>query len=133
MRKTRMKTATKTGTTSGPFKLPPGYRQWDTAEFLNTEEDIAEYWEAVIEEDFDNPEMMTQALGVIARAHGILQLSKDTGMTRAGLYKALSSNSNPSLCTFVKIATALGLTIKLQPHKPRAKPSRKKAGTKKAA
>lgn len=125
---TRKKTVSKATSTAKPdaLNLPPGFRRWNAADYLNSKEDIAAYWEAVIEADFDDPEMLTSALNDIARAYGILKLSKDTGITRAGLYKALAPNSNPSLSTIVKISKALGLHLRLLPiETPDAQPPKK--------
>jgi probable addiction module antidote protein len=61
------------------------------------------------EEAPDDPALIVAALGDIARARGIVQLAKDTGLTREGLYKALSKDGNPSLGTVLKVLKALGL------------------------
>ena len=55
--------------------------------------------------------MITHALGVIARAKGMTQLAKETGVSREGLYKALSSDGNPEFSTVLKVIKALGLTL----------------------
>jgi probable addiction module antidote protein len=65
-------------------------KKWDSAAHLKTEVDIARYWEACLEEGRDNPAFITTALGNIARARGMSQLARKTGLTREGLYKALS-------------------------------------------
>ena len=67
------------------------------------------YLEACAEEN--NPTLMAQALGAIARARNMSQLARDTGLTREGLYKALSGDGNPSLATVMKVAHTLGLQI----------------------
>lgn len=85
--------------------------RWDSAEFLKTEEDIQLYLEACIEEAGDDPAFIVQALGVIARAKNMSQLARDTGLTREGLYKALSPDGNPTFSTVAKVAKALGLQI----------------------
>lgn len=121
----KMTSTTKPAAEPAALKLPPGFRRWDVADYLNTKEDIAAYWEAVIEADFDDPEMLTSALNDIARAYGILKLSRDTGITRAGLYKALAPNGNPSLSTIVKISRALGLQLRLLPIESPDDPQRK--------
>ncbi len=94
---------------------------WDSAEFLQTDEDIRLYLEACIEEAGDDPAFIVHALGVIARARNMSQLARDTGLTREGLYKALSPDGNPTFSTVAKVAKALGLRITLQmPHKKRS-------------
>jgi probable addiction module antidote protein len=67
--------------------------------------------EAVMEEAGDDPALIAAALGTVARAHGMQQLAKDTGLTREGLYKALSPEGNPNLGTVMKVMRALGLRL----------------------
>ena len=61
-------------------------RKWDSAEHLTTEEDIAAYFDAVLQEAGDDPAFIAHALGVIARAQGMSQLARDTGLGRESLY-----------------------------------------------
>lgn len=89
--------------------------RWDSAEHLKTDEDIQLYLEACLEEAGDDPAFIVHALGVIARAKNMSQLSRDTGITREGLYKALSAEGNPTFATITKVAKALGLQIIVQP------------------
>ncbi|WP_395067144.1 addiction module antidote protein [Paraburkholderia silvatlantica] len=86
-------------------------RPWDSAEHLQTEDDIAEYFEACLREGGDDPAFVTHALGVIARARGMAQVARDTGISREGLYKALSREGNPSFATILKVVKALGLEL----------------------
>jgi probable addiction module antidote protein len=58
---------------------------------------------------------MTHVIGVAARAHGMMQLAKDSGLSRESLYKALSKDGNPSLATIVKVMRALGVRLVPQP------------------
>jgi probable addiction module antidote protein len=95
-------------------QLPPGYRRWDAANYLKSEQDMAAYLEAAMEEAPDDPAYITAVLNDIARARGIMKLANDTGMTRAGLYKALAPGSKPSFETVVKISKALGLRLSLK-------------------
>ncbi|MEL7069680.1 MAG: addiction module antidote protein [Cyanobacteria bacterium J06581_3] len=88
---------------------------WDSAEYLKTEEDIQLYLEACIEEAGDDPALLVHALGVIARARNISQLARDTGLSREGLYKALSPEGNPTFATVAKVAKALGFKLTIQP------------------
>jgi probable addiction module antidote protein len=78
---------------------------YDSADYLNTEEDIKNYLEAIFEEPMDR-QMLIHTLGVVARARGMMKLSKDTGITRAGLYKAVSPDGNPSFEAVTKIIGA---------------------------
>ena len=79
-------------------------KKWDTAEHLKTEEDIARYWEACLEEGGDDAAFITAALGTIARTRGMSNLARETGLTREGLYKALSPDGNPEFSTVMKAA-----------------------------
>jgi probable addiction module antidote protein len=90
-------------------------KKWDSAEYLKTEEDMAQYLEACIEEAGDDAAFIAKALGVIARARGMTQLARDTGMGRESLYKALSGENNPSFGTVLKVARALGFRLTLTP------------------
>lgn len=89
--------------------------RWDSAEHLKTEEDIQLYLEACLEESGDDPRAIIHAFSVIARAKNISQLAKDSGLTREGLYKALSPDGNPTFATVTKVARALGFKLTVQP------------------
>lgn len=97
---------------------------YDSAKYLETEEDIAMYLDAVMEEAGDDPGFIAQALGTVARARNMSQLARDAGLTREGLYKALSSDGNPSLATVAKIAHALGLRLVFQPARQASEAAR---------
>lgn len=92
---------------------------FDAAEYLLTDEDTAAYLADCAEGD--DPGLIAQALGAIARARNLSQLARDTGMTRAGLSRALAYDGNPSFATISKVARALGLRISVTPAKPRAR------------
>jgi probable addiction module antidote protein len=85
--------------------------KWDSASHLKTEQDIAEYFQACMEEAGDDPAFIAHTLGVIARARGMSQLAKETGLAREGLYKALSGEGNPEFATILKVINALGLRL----------------------
>ncbi|MHB8763986.1 MAG: addiction module antidote protein [Deferrisomatales bacterium] len=89
----------------------PDLRPWDAAEHLKTEEDIVLYFEACLEEDPGDGSLVRAALGDIARARGMSQLARDTGLAREGLYKALSADGNPEFATVMKVIKALGLKL----------------------
>ena len=91
------------------------FTRYDSAEYLKTEDDIAAYIEACMDEGGEDPAFIAQALGVVARARNMSQLARDTGMTREGLYKSLSGEGNPSFATVVKVARVLGFKVTLQP------------------
>ena len=85
--------------------------KWDSASYLKTDEDIAAYLSACFEEAGDDAAFITHALGVVAKAKGMTQLAKQTGLGRESLYKALSSEGNPSFATILKVMRALGVQI----------------------
>jgi len=89
--------------------------KWDSAEHLKTEADIALYFDACLEEAGDDAAFIAKALGTIARARGMTQLAKDTGLGRESLYKALSGDGNPSFATILKVTQALGLKLHASP------------------
>jgi probable addiction module antidote protein len=84
-------------------------RAWDAAEHLESEEDMASYLEAALEEG--DPVLIVAALGDIARAKGMTQIARDTGLGRESLYKALSPEGNPEFATVLKVVEALGLKL----------------------
>jgi probable addiction module antidote protein len=85
------------------------FRTWDVVEYLKTEEDMVLYFDACLEEG--DPALITAALGDIARAKGMSQVARDAGISREGLYKALSSEGNPEFATVLKVMKALGLKL----------------------
>ena len=86
-------------------------RKWDSAEHLKTEGDMALYLEACLDEAGEDAAFIVKALGTIARAKGMTQLSRDTGLGRESLYKALSGEGNPSFATILKVTSALGIRL----------------------
>lgn len=84
---------------------------FDAADHLKSREDIVAYLEACLEEDDEDPAFLAAALGDIARSHGMARLARETGLTREGLYKALSATGNPSLGTALKVMKALGIKL----------------------
>jgi probable addiction module antidote protein len=94
------------------MKRKETFTRWDAAEHLGSEEDVAAYLQACADEN--DPQLMVAALGDVARARGIMELAKRTGLTRMGLYKALSGEGNPSYATVAKVAHALGLKISVR-------------------
>jgi probable addiction module antidote protein len=90
------------------------FSRYDTADTLQTDEDIEAYLEAALAEGGDDPALVAHALGVVARAKNMSPLARDTGMSREGLYKALSAEGNPTFATVMKVASALGLRLTFQ-------------------
>ncbi|MGI2031196.1 addiction module antidote protein [Rhizobium panacihumi] len=91
--------------------MPLETREFDAARYLETNEAIEEYLVAASEDG--DPQLIAQALGVIARARGMSELSRTTGLPRQSLYKALSGEGNPEFGTIAKVADALGFKISL--------------------
>lgn len=90
------------------------FSTWDAADHLEDLDDVAAFLEAAVEEAGDDPAFIAQALGAIARSGNVSELARRTGMSREGLYKALSAEGNPSFATIMKVAKALGLRIHFQ-------------------
>ena len=82
---------------------------WDVTKYLESDEDIAAYLDAALEED--DPALLAAALGDIARAKGMTQIARETGMGRESLYKALSKGGNPEFRTVQKVVRSLGLKL----------------------
>jgi len=91
--------------------MTEAFTRWDSAEHLKTEEDMAFYLDACIEEAGDDPAFIARALGTIARARGMTQVARDAGLSRESLYRALSGEGNPELGTILKVIKALGLKL----------------------
>lgn len=88
---------------------------WDVAEHLDSEEAIAAYFEAALEDG--DASLIAAVLGDIARARGMTQLARKTGLGRESLYKALSPSGNPEFATILKVIEALGLRLHASPVK----------------
>jgi probable addiction module antidote protein len=84
-------------------------RNWDAAEHLRTDADMAAYLEAALEDG--DPALVAAALGDIARARGMSGIARETGLGRESLYKALSPEGNPEISTVLKVVKALGLRL----------------------
>ena len=90
-------------------------RPYDAAAYLKTEQDCALYLQAAIDESHGDAALVVAALGDIARARGMMDLARKTGLTREGLNKALSPEGNPSFATVMKVCKALGLKLHADP------------------
>ncbi len=84
---------------------------YDVAETLRTPDEMAAYLEACIEEADGDAAFISKALGNIARAQGMTQIARQTGLSRESLYKALSGDRSPSFDTVLKVIAALGLKL----------------------
>ena len=83
--------------------------RYDSAEYLRDEKDIAAYLDAALEDG--DPALVRHALNVIARARGMTQIARDSGIARESLYKALSESGNPEFATVLKVVRAMGLRL----------------------
>ena len=88
-------------------------RPWDAVEHLETTEDMAAYLEAALEDG--DSRLVAAALGDIARARGMAQIARESGLGRESLYKALSPEGNPEFATVLKVVRALGLRLHAVP------------------
>lgn len=88
--------------------------RYDVAEHLRTPEEMAAYLEACLEEANGDAAFIAKALGDIARAKGMTQVARDTGLSRESLYKALSGDRSPGFDTILKVVEALGLKLHAQ-------------------
>ncbi len=91
------------------------FAPYDSADYLVDIEAAAAYLEAALEEADDDPAYIAKALGTIARSGNVSALARRVGMSREGLYKALSVDGNPSFATIIKVAKALGLKLRFEP------------------
>lgn len=105
------------------------FSKYDAADYLKIAEERAAYLAAAVEDG--DPAVIATALGDIARAEGISKVASKTGMSREGLYKALSPTGNASFATIASVTKALGLKISIAASgadaPSKAKPRRRKA------
>ncbi len=87
--------------------------KFDIADYLDSNEMIAEYLNAVLEEGNDTE--VVAAIGNIAKAIGMTKIAKETGMSRPSLYKALSDGAKPQFSTIMKVLKAVGGQLKVNP------------------
>lgn len=87
---------------------------FDAANYLDDMDDLAGYLQIALEESSEDPTAVPRALGVIARSGNMSELARRVGMSRDGLYKALSDQGNPTWSTVLKVSTALGLKFSVE-------------------
>ena len=90
------------------------YRAFDAANYIEAPEDAAHYLTAAAEGG--DAGHFASAIGDVARARNMSKLARDTGLTREGLYKALSGDGNPSLDTAMRVLSSLGIRITVVPE-----------------
>lgn len=97
------------------MKLPEGYTYWDPTERLKDMDYARLYVEACSEEDPGDGNVIRASLQDVVRAQNISALAREIGMSREGLYKALSPDGNPSFATIMRLTRALGVKVVLRP------------------
>ena len=90
------------------------FTEFDPAEYLDTPEAIVEFMNDALETG--DAGYIAKALGVVARAKGMTQLSRDTGLSREQLYRSFSAKGNPTLKTFLTVMKALGIDMTARLH-----------------
>ena len=90
--------------------------RFDVSEHLRTPEEMAAYLEACIEEADGDAAFIAKALGNIAKAKGMAQVARDSGLSRESLYKALSGERTPGFDTILKVVNALGMELHAAPR-----------------
>lgn len=86
--------------------------RFDAATYLTQPEDQAQLLAAAVESG--DPHIVAKAIGIVARAHGMTELARETGMKRQQLYRALGPEGNPTLETMLKVLPALGLRMRIE-------------------
>jgi probable addiction module antidote protein len=85
---------------------------FDAADYLDSEESIAEYLRSILEEN--DAGLLAAALGDIAKARGMSEIARASGMTREALYKALRPGAHPRVETVSQVLSALGLRLTVE-------------------
>jgi hypothetical protein len=88
--------------------------KWDLAETFRDAADMSHYLDAVLTEAAETGDytLLPDALGAIARAKGMTDIARETGLSRESLYKALSEDGNPSFATVMKVLQALSIDLR---------------------
>ena len=89
------------------------FTKYDSAEYINTKEDVIALLETAIEEN--DPDFLLSVIGDIARSKGMTKIAKELNIDRKGLYKSLAPDGNPSFKTVFKLFDILGLRVRLEP------------------
>lgn len=90
--------------------------RFDAAEYLDSEEMIAAYLNAALDEE--DPEVLVAAIADVAKARGIANVALQAGLGRESLYKTLAPGSKPRLETIFKLLDALGVRLNVVPRAP---------------
>ena len=87
------------------------FRRWDSARYLETDEDIAAYLDACFEEGGADAAFITRALGAVARAKGIREVAERAGLPPDRLEMLLSADANPAFAEILRVIQALGMRL----------------------
>lgn len=90
------------------------FTEFDPANYLDSPEAVVEFMNDAL--DTGDAAYIAKAVGVVARARGMTQLSRDTGLSREQLYRSFSEHGNPTLKTFLTVMKALGIDVTARPH-----------------
>lgn len=88
------------------------FSRWDPVDHLVTEAEQTAYLNASLDSDPGDGSLIRAALGDIARARGMSRVSRAAGLSREGLYRALSDDGNPEFATVMRVMRALGLHLR---------------------
>ncbi|MBA4609872.1 putative addiction module antidote protein [Aeromicrobium sp. Marseille-Q0843] len=94
---------------------PEVFQRFDPADHLEDLADVTDYLQIALDASREDPTAVPRALGVIARSRNMSELARTVGMSRDGLYRALSESGNPRWSTVIKVTQALGLRFELHP------------------
>ncbi len=86
---------------------------YDVVEYLKTRRDMAGYLNALLIEGPEDAEIFCHGLGDVARAVGMTEVAKTTGLGRESLYKSLNEDGNPSFATVMKVLAAVGVQFRV--------------------
>lgn len=93
---------------------------FDAADYLDSDEAIAEYLTAILEQD--DADLTIKALGDVAKARGMAEIARSTGLGRESLYKAFRPGAHPRFDTILKVMKALGVKMTAVPAEPHPLP-----------
>lgn len=96
----------------GQASMQEKFTRWDPVDRLVTEADQMAYLNASLDDDPGDGSLIRAALGDIARVRGMSRVSRAAGMSREGLYRALSAEGNPEFATVMRVMRALGLQLR---------------------
>lgn len=93
--------------------MKKGFSKWHVLDHLKTDKDIRNYLNAALADYANDPSFIITALSDVAHARNMNQLAKDAGLSRSGLYKALSGEGKPEFSTIMKVMHALGVQLRM--------------------